>query len=167
MNPVRTDQASGRSLVSEALFERLVARIVTEELVEQPMAERIMDQALAFLKACADNPGVTLSPSRSVDIGWHTFVLHTLEYAEFCERVAGYFIHHVPDDDNPTPDGVRGEALIQSVDAIRAAGIVVDTDLWPTPAAPGALAASCSNSGCGAGPPPNVHGAATRELCHL
>ncbi|MGH3908539.1 MAG: hypothetical protein ACRDTE_30785 [Pseudonocardiaceae bacterium] len=68
MNSVMTAKVSGRSLVSEALFERLVARIVAKELVERPMAERIMDQALAFLMACADNPGLTLSPSRSVDI---------------------------------------------------------------------------------------------------
>ncbi len=167
MNSVMTDQVSGRSFVSEALFERLVARIVAEEFVERPMAVRIMDQALAFLMACADNPGVTLSPSRSVDIGWHTFILHTQEYAEFCERVAGYFIHHVPDDDKVTPHGPRGQALKQSVDAIRASGIVVDVGLWLAPDATGKPGAGCSNSGCGAGPPPIVVDASAQELCRL
>jgi hypothetical protein len=55
MTAVMTDRVSGRSLVSDALFERLVARIVADEHVERQMAERIMDQALAFLRACADN----------------------------------------------------------------------------------------------------------------
>ncbi|MGH3798379.1 MAG: glycine-rich domain-containing protein [Pseudonocardiaceae bacterium] len=161
MNSVVTDQVSGRAFVSEALFGRLVDRIVVKELVERPMAERIMDQALAYLKACADNPGAALSPSPSVDIGWHTFLLYTQEYAEFCQGVGGFFIHHVPDDE-VAPRGPRGRALTQSVDAIRAAGIVVDTDLWPTA---DVADASCSNSGCGAGPPPSD--VAVRELCRL
>lgn len=32
----------------------------------------------------------------AVDRLWHTFVLFTREYAEFCDQVAGHFIHHVP-----------------------------------------------------------------------
>ena len=154
MTSVIMDQVSGRSLVSDALFERLVARIVVDEQIERPMAERIMDQALAFLMACADNPGTPLSPSRLVDVGWHTFILHTREYAAFCERVAGHFIHHVPHDDDALSEPL-GQALGRSADAIRAAGFVVDADLWLTPDTAGALYTNCGDVGCGAGPPPH------------
>jgi hypothetical protein len=33
---------------------------------------------------------------RIIDAMWHTFVLFTREYAEYCDEVFGRFIHHVP-----------------------------------------------------------------------
>ncbi|WP_214110362.1 hypothetical protein [Acrocarpospora catenulata] len=47
-------------------------------------------------------PGVGLAPSERVDIGWHTFLMYTRDYAAFCQTVAGRIIHHQPDDD-PAP----------------------------------------------------------------
>lgn len=75
------------------------------------------------LAACATDPDGHLAPSPLVDVGWHAFLIHTREYAEFCRDVAGQFLHHVPDDpDTPsTPVSaatVRGRTLA----AIRAAG---------------------------------------------
>jgi hypothetical protein len=156
MTSVITDRALGRALVSDALFERLVARIVADEQIERQMAERIMDQALAFLKACADNHGKPLAPSGYVDIGWHTFILYTQEYAAFCERVAGFFIHHVPDDEEVSSSDLPVHALARSVEAIRAVGLVVDAELWLTPDSAKGRRNSCTNLGCGAGPPPNL-----------
>lgn len=34
--------------------------------------------------------------SQDVDNLWHTFLLFTKEYADFCKKHAGRFIHHVP-----------------------------------------------------------------------
>lgn len=76
-----------------------------------------MDQALAFLKACADNRGVPLSPGWHVDVGWHAFLLHTREYAEFCHQIAGRFIHHVPTDEPSSPPKAD---LVDTVAAIIA-----------------------------------------------
>jgi hypothetical protein len=109
-------------------------------------AVRIMDQAVAFLKACIDNPGKHLRPSRKVDLGWHQFILNTKDYAEFCQRVAGYFIHHVPDEFT-SPRGEPAEttkALAPTVEAMRASGFNVDMDLWK------AATGSCSqcHNGC-------------------
>jgi hypothetical protein len=39
---------------------------------------------------------VRLSPSPIVDEAWHQFILFTREYAEYCNSVAGRFIHHEP-----------------------------------------------------------------------
>jgi hypothetical protein len=125
----------GRTLISEELFGCLTNRIADDARLEPNLADRIMDQALAFLGTTAQHAGPALSPSRLVDIGWHTFILYTRDYSEFCERVAGRFIHHVPDDtpglSTTTDVSVRSRTLA----AIAAAGYAVDRDLWTLSAA--------------------------------
>lgn len=135
-----------RQLVAPTLYDRLTHRIVTDHGVDQRLAERIMTEALAYLRAAAvaDKP---LSPTPTVDIGWHTFLLYTREYAEFCKRVAGRFIHHVPDDD-PCDDRSAAdghEVLRRTVAALTATGHRVDADLW-MPAVP-----RCNSGGGGNG----------------
>ncbi len=130
MTTTMTEHTLGRSVVSNDLFGRLVSRIVHDEQVERQFAERIVDQALAFLVTCALNVGEPLSPSELVDVGWHTFILHTHDYARFCDRIAGRFIHHVPTD---TGDGAGDSARpvrTRTIEAIKAAGYSVDMDLW-------------------------------------
>ncbi len=105
MTAILAEPRTGRSLVAPALFDRLTGRIVAEEGIAPPRAEQIMDQALAFLGACATT-AQPLSPSDEVDTGWHAFILHTRDYAKFCTAVAGRFIHHVPTDaDDPAAHG--------------------------------------------------------------
>ncbi|HYN38871.1 MAG TPA: hypothetical protein VES39_06450 [Rhodospirillales bacterium] len=35
-------------------------------------------------------------PSQAVDVAWHEFILFTREYAQFCKRALGRFLHHTP-----------------------------------------------------------------------
>lgn len=89
------------TLVEPEMMERLAARIVKDHPEHTTTtARRIVAQTAAFLATGAQRPGLKLSPSKPVDVGWHTWILHTVDYAAFCERIAGRFIHHVP-----TPDG--------------------------------------------------------------
>ena len=117
-----------RQLVSAELFDRLVGRIVKYEDVERNLAERIMESTLGFLWLSATTPGIALSPSPLADIGWHTFILYTRGYRDFCERVAGRFIHHEPND-NPEaqqrPGGIKRTIL-----AFRGAGLPLDDMIW-------------------------------------
>ncbi|MBR7827572.1 hypothetical protein KDK95_14735 [Actinospica sp. MGRD01-02] len=138
---------TGRSLVDPVLFDRLSACISFERGMDRPTAERVMDQALAFLGTCAVHP-VSLAPSKAVDIGWHTFVLHTLDYAAFCNRVAGRFIHHIPTDDEN--EAAERTAPCKTTAAIVAAGYVVDAPLWE-----GAANCSQCKDGCHDDPPPD------------
>ncbi|MBE1878710.1 glycine-rich domain-containing protein [Myceligenerans pegani] len=123
----------GRELIDHELFQRLADRVAKEHGHGTALAERIVDQALAFLAVSATTDEA-LSPSPLVDHGWHEFILHTIDYARFCDQIAGRFLHHVPTD--PADPNTTGEAahdtLTRTVDAISAAGFYVDTELWPT-----------------------------------
>ena len=158
---------AGRSLVDPELFARLSARIVTDHDMDRSTAERIMDQALAFLGACAVSTK-PLSPSATVDIGWHAFILYTRDYREFCDRVAGRFIDHIPTDHNgrecqmcnkcqdDSPPGGDGKARLGALSASRTAlavaeaGFIVYEMLW-------ANIRQCSQckDGCHDDPPPD------------
>lgn len=150
MTSMMTEQLTGRSLVSETLFERLATRLVSEEGCSPMFAVRVMDQALAFLGTCVVHQGEPLSPSRAVDPGWHTFILHTRDYREFCQRMAGRFIDHVPTADMPAESGEPALVLRRTVAAMRRAGYLVDDVLWFS-------AADCTgcHGGCHDDPPPN------------
>jgi len=49
-----------------------------------------------FLTLLATYPEETLAPSKDVDKFWHGHILDTLKYAEDCDKVFGYFLHHFP-----------------------------------------------------------------------
>lgn len=153
MTAVLTPAATGRSLISAELFGRLSRRLVIEEKLNRELADRIVDQALAFLSACATNTGDPLAPSELVDLGWHTFLLHTKDYAAFCDRIAGRFLHHVPsDEDDPAAHGEAAAATrARTVSAIETAGFILDNDLWPRAAS---LDCTGCHQGCHDDPPP-------------
>lgn len=139
MTSTLTEKKTGRSLISPELFDKLVAfmrRYETE--MTQEHAERVMDQALAYLGTIAACPNTPLSPSRAVDPGWHAFILNTEAYAEFCQDVAGRFIHHNTDPDGTTPQRNREQV---TVNTMRIVGYQVDQELWSS-------AAECNQPTC-------------------
>ena len=121
-----------RASLPPLLTDRLVARIAAEHPeLDAGVPARILDQTLAFLETCA-TATKPVGPSKLVDIGWHTFILYTHEYAEFCDRIAGRFIHHVPDgaptgDEWPT---VPRADLAATAAVMRREGFRVDAELW-------------------------------------
>src|SRR6267142_1532205 len=56
-----------------------------------------------FLTLLVTHPEETLAPGKDVDKFWHGHILDTLKYAEDCQKVFGYFLHHFP------YFGMRGE----------------------------------------------------------
>jgi anti-sigma regulatory factor (Ser/Thr protein kinase) len=120
--------ATARELITPGLFSKLTYRVMADGGHDQDIAKRIVEQALAFLVACARYPDGHLSPSETVDAGWHAFILHTADYAEFCNRIAGRFIHHRPD--GPGEAASEQQAIGATIAAMRDAGLTVDPDLW-------------------------------------
>lgn len=122
-----------KSLVDDVTWSRLVKRIVVDEELEQDVAEKIMNEALGFLKLVAENPGNGFSPAPLVDIGWHTFILYTREYAAFCEKIAGRFIHHMPTDNPDLEDsGSTGTGTMGTIQFMVDNGYPINILLWVT-----------------------------------
>jgi hypothetical protein len=126
MTATANDQKTGRAVAGEELFESLAHFVVVHNGQSPERAKRIADQAVAFLVTAA-TATVPMVPSDDVDLGLHTLILHTKEYAELCERYAGRFLHH-----NPKPGvGPRGLLMvITAARAMKAAGFMVFDDLW-------------------------------------
>ncbi|MET7640417.1 hypothetical protein [Streptomyces sp. NPDC005438] len=151
-----TLERSALSLVDPELAARLTSHIRGEfPQLPEGYPERILEQALAYLKACAGSPGSVLSPSPLVDIGWHTFILHSREYSEFCDEVAGHFIHHVPENESNPPPGDPDEIRRRTMKAIEECGYRVDPELWAS------LDHKCKGGGGPGGPGGGCH-----QGCH-
>lgn len=135
-------------MIGDKLWGRIVGRMLTDlefwqycghydDEERRRWAERILEQTLAFLRVCADHPDAArFSPSPLIDIGWHTFILYTREYHEFCRNVAGHYIHHDPSDEPGVEYGSGGS--VEAVAAMRERGMPVDDELW------GGASGSCS-----------------------
>ena len=149
-----TTTKTGRTLISDDLFDRISHRLAHDEDISPQLADRILDQTLAFLGTCATTTGARLSPSDLVDKGWHTLILYTREYATLCDRLAGRFLHHNPDDQ---PNAVKGATIAATVDAIKRAGYTVDEELW-------AMSANCSEGSGGDGS--DTSGGGKCSQCH-
>ncbi|MFF8784194.1 glycine-rich domain-containing protein [Streptomyces sp. NPDC015125] len=122
---------SARSLLSEEQFAAVCSTIRTDNPdVEADDASVILEEALAFVAACATFPAARLVPSRVVDAGWHALILHTQVYAELCGRL-GAFIHHRPEE--PDPTRYDQDIMDRTMALIEEAGYSVDVDLWGPP----------------------------------
>src|SRR6266850_847642 len=49
-----------------------------------------------FLTLLVKHPETPIAPSKDIDKFWHGHILDTMKYAEDCEKVFGYFLHHFP-----------------------------------------------------------------------
>lgn len=49
-----------------------------------------------FLALVAKFPEEAIVPNKAVDRFWHAHILDTMKYAEDCQNIFGYFLHHFP-----------------------------------------------------------------------
>ena len=49
-----------------------------------------------FLFLCLKCPSKPIVPSKVNDAFWHYHILDTMKYAEDCQSIFGYFLHHFP-----------------------------------------------------------------------
>lgn len=81
----------------------VIRRYCKEYNAQQQEAEEVFRETLKWLYLCnqaADGLGCAITPElEKVDWMWHTFLLFTRDYAEFCERYFGTFIDHLPAED--------------------------------------------------------------------
>lgn len=77
-------------------FTPLIARYTKEYGLTDNQAREHIREMCRFLSLSAHLKEGKYSIMGAVDRIWHMFIIFTKPYAEFCEIVAGRFIHHTP-----------------------------------------------------------------------
>ncbi len=115
--------------------ERLIQRHAQDHEVTLTTAEERFAELKKFMTVCAMKPGPKIS-SPQVDLMWHSFLLYTKDYAQFCSAYLGRFINHAPfEESNP-------QAYLDTRTTVEAVFGPLDARLWPIDAQ-----ADCT-SGC-------------------
>ncbi|MFC7866532.1 glycine-rich domain-containing protein [Streptomyces murinus] len=135
------------TLLGPEVTDRLAHRITVDHPdVDKATARRIVGQAAGFIATSGQQPAQSLAPSKLVDYGWHAFILHTVDYAAFCQRIVGRFVHHVPTDEGKHPSESPQAARTRTLNAMRAAGYAVDDELWGAAGECSQCHAGCTDS---------------------
>lgn len=117
-----------RTCTSPEVWEREVRLIMRDHGMDRHWAERTFGQAIAYLVTSAQNPDIPMGPTPRVDLGVHSFVLDTPRYVDFCMDHAGTYLHHVPH--LPEERAGQPKVLYGTIQAIKAAGFALDSELW-------------------------------------
>lgn len=96
------------------------------------MAQRCLGQAVAYLITAMEKwgQGLEIGCGPLVDTAVHNLILDTCNYAEFCDRHFGRFLHHVPEIAFKYDGTVEHTARV-----IETNGFAVDWPLWDRDAA--------------------------------
>eukprot|EP01043_Picozoa_sp_COSAG02_P064836 COSAG02_NODE_9600_length_2166_cov_1.061442_1_plen_278_part_10 len=108
----QSSSATPEQLVDDEDLEWLGTAVATELPLKQdkckhldgPLTKIVMpaDPAAAvyeykrFLRMMIDDRRTWYTPSKLIDELWHRHMLDSKKYVAFCQRVAGYYLHHTP-----------------------------------------------------------------------
>lgn len=117
-------------------------RLPTEVLAEH---EREIKR---FLALSALNPG-KYGMRGPLDELWHTFILFTSSYAEFCRQLGGKFIHHYPGNPKTktVPQGEKTAYMVFLEDYEQVFRESPPAHLWPRPKGGDVMDPSCAQCG--------------------
>ncbi|MEX0600376.1 MAG: hypothetical protein WD423_02225 [Rhodothermales bacterium] len=118
----------------------VVHRIAAEHHIPLDDAERRVEELIKFLYVAAESDA-PVAPSKAVDAAWHAFILHTRNYAGFCEKVFGRFIHHEPADAGADTD----TAYRTTLERLAARFGTPDPRYWPPADAAGCEEGQCTD----------------------
>lgn len=75
-----------------------VVRRYSKEYNVQPELSKKHFKALEGFLELACNSKLPCFPDKTIDNFWHTFIIHTKTYENYCKTKFGKFIHHNPID---------------------------------------------------------------------
>lgn len=78
-------------------FEKVKEKIRSEESIPEGKIDEAVLEFKKFLVLLGLGYRKLGMTSPVVDEVWHTFILFTRDYANFCQDVFGFFVHHTPD----------------------------------------------------------------------
>jgi hypothetical protein len=110
----------------------VIRRYVKEHGASPAEAEEVYREMLKWLylsyRSAIDPEGsagcVMTVEIEKLDHMWHIFLLFTQDYAAFCEHYFGFFLHHVPQDDDEDEQPVSTEVVRRQLE--RQYGLVYD-----------------------------------------
>ncbi|GAB3429138.1 glycine-rich domain-containing protein-like [Massilia solisilvae] len=132
---------------------------------KQAKADAVEAEYRRFLYLVKKYPNEQFAPTVDVDVFWHYHILDTMKYAQDCEELFGYFLHHDPnlglgEDSSPDDQARAGQRMHdlyeaefgdEKTAAARRAGsawcTVTTTDFktaWCTASSPEATTAWCT-----------------------
>ena len=97
----------------------LIERLRQELEISMVEADQLFADTKKFLVLCG-TADERLAPSPRIDECWHRFLLFTRDYAEFCQRFFGRFIHHQPKTSDETA-GSDGSPIRMTLERAREA----------------------------------------------
>ncbi len=85
----------------------VVARFANKLGLDEAGAAQLFEDTKRYLYLSGINVqgNPRLAPPAKVDKGWHEFILYTEDYAAFCKKYLGRFIHHHPRRTTDASDG--------------------------------------------------------------
>jgi hypothetical protein len=87
-----------RAYIERYEFSPSLRSKLVEEFGSAHRADVALDGLRAWYLACLYADGELIGmPSKLVDVAWHQMILRTREYAGFCTRAFGQYLHHTPD----------------------------------------------------------------------
>ena len=129
-----TTQAITVSLVDVLAYRHQgVMRRYTKEHGASPAeAEELFGEMLKWLylayRSTTDAEGsagcAITAEIEKIDHMWHTFLLFTHDYAAFCQRYFGFFVHHIPQDDAEDERPVNADLVRRQLE--RQYGLIYD-----------------------------------------
>jgi len=74
----------------------VINRYMKEQDCSEEEATTVFQETKKLLALVVLFPEVSFSPSEAQDAMWHEFIMYTKDYAAFCDKFFGTFIHHEP-----------------------------------------------------------------------
>jgi hypothetical protein len=130
------EEARSRTEIAESFdIGQVVARYRREQGFSEAIANDHRRELMRFLalSATAVDHGRFYGMMGAIDELWHTFVIFTREYAEFCDKVAGRFLHHVPEVEGASSTVAFDNYLAFLADYERIYGERPAPGYWPNP----------------------------------
>jgi hypothetical protein len=113
-------------------IDDVIACYAREEGISLDVARRHAVELKRFLALHAINPEKRYGMRGPLDELWHTFLLFSKTYQDFCNTVAGRFIHHIPSPATaPQPIGSLDEYSAFLEDYKLAYQAEPPAELWP------------------------------------
>jgi len=109
-----------------------VGVLKTHPQLSKAQANRVVETLREYFHVCNEGGKDFISmPSEAVDTAWHEFILFTRQYATFCDKAFGRFLHHTP------AEGLSKPALVQK--GLRNAWRIACSRVNVDPASPSKL----------------------------